>query len=169
MNARSFSRLTVTGALACVGVFGFSAPAALGSAAQIDPTGHGIDVGQSPVGVPGNCPFGNGDASFTFTGGSGVSHESTNKNGDWGGLTAQGPGVFAEDGTPLYAGHLVVWFGGGNNIQGQQEFGTTVNFTGTSLSDPTQTVSIHVSFGGAIPAHSTTPAANHVSVNIVCR
>src|SRR5258708_7945902 len=116
MNARPFSRLTVTGALACVGVLGFSAPAAFGSAAQIDPTGHGIDVGQSPVAVPGNCPFGNGD-----------------------------------------------------NIQGQQEFGTTVNFTGTSLSDSTQTVSIHVSFGGAIPAHSTTPAANHVSVNIVCR
>jgi len=53
--------------------------------------------------------------------------------------------------TALYQGHLVVWFGGGDNSQGQQEFGTTVNFTGTGLSNSAQTLSLHVSFGGAIP------------------
>jgi len=30
-----------------------------------------MDLGPSPVGVPANCPFSNGDASVTFTSGSG--------------------------------------------------------------------------------------------------
>jgi hypothetical protein len=168
MNATSFGRLTIVGAFACLGVLGYSSPAAFGSAVRIDPTGHGMDLGPSPSGVPANCPFSNGDASVTFTSGSGVKHETDNKNGGWGGLTAQGSGVFSEDGTALYHGHLVVWFGGGGNTQGQQEFGTTINFTGTGLSNSAQTLSLHVSFGGAIPAHSTTPTANHLSVHMVC-
>ena len=45
-----------------------------------------------------------------------VSHGTQNKNGDWGGETAEGPAVLATSGgTAQYTGHLTEWGGGGQN------------------------------------------------------
>jgi hypothetical protein len=166
---KSVIRLMAIGALACIGAVGPSATAAFAGAVHADPSTLGpIDIGPSPVGVPANCPFPNGDSSFAFTSGHAVLYGTSNKNGDWGGGTAEGPGVFMENGTPLYQGHLSYWTGGGNNIQGQNQGSFTLDFNGTGLSDPSQNVSIHLNAGSATPAHGTIPTSNRVNVNITC-
>lgn len=154
---RSKYGIATVGALAaaCVAAGGARATAITGSAAGLT-----FDLGPSPVGLPSNCQFPNGDANFVFLGGSTVSHDSSNKNGDWGGETAQGPATFYEDSTAIATGHLTVWGGGGNNSQGQNEGGLTLNFTSSG-------VSIHVNFHQTVNANGV-PTASPGNVQVVC-
>jgi hypothetical protein len=119
-----------------------------------------FDLGPSPVGLPSNCPFPNGDANFVFLSGNGVGHDSTNKNGDWGGETVTGTANFLEGSTLIDTGHLTIWGGGGNNNQGQGEGGFTLNFTGSS-------VTIHVN-GHNTQSASGNQVGNAGNVQITC-
>jgi len=169
--------LVVAGAAAVVGL---SSSGALASAIHPNPVGHVIDVGPSPTGVPGNCPFANGDASFQLVSGNVVVHNSSNKNGDWGGVTFEGTAIFQDApfsgfdsmGNPidigppvaLYEGRLTYSIGNGNNAGGQGEGGMQVDFRG---SGPGGSLVLHVN------AHMTTnnggtSTANVVNVNFTC-
>ena len=92
-----FTKLATAAAALTVGV-GLAAPAAFadpghaGSAA-----GFTLDLGPSPVGVPANCPFQNGDAAITWT------------SGQLNPQTITGDAVFSLNGTDLYAGHATTW------------------------------------------------------------
>jgi hypothetical protein len=145
-------------------VMGLSAAPAFGAAQTGSAAGFPFDLGPSPVGLPANCPFANGDANFVFLSGSFVQHDTTKPTGDWGGATAQGTAQFYEDSTPLYQGHLTLWEGGGNNAQSQTENGFTLDFNGSGAAG---TLHIH------IDAHGTTnnagvQTANHQNVTISC-
>lgn len=157
----------VAGAIAAAGL---SAAPAFGAPAQVDhqngaiPAGYPWDLGPSPAGLPQTCQFPNNDANFVFQSGTFVSHGTGNANGDWGGLTAQGPAVFYEDSTPIAQGHLTIWEGGGNNAKAQTEGGFTLDFAGSGASG---TVQIHVN------GHMTTnaqgqPTAGGLNVNVTC-
>jgi hypothetical protein len=119
------------------------------------------------VTVQGNCPaWLSSDAwALNFVDGKAVFHGTENKNGDWGGFTAQGPAVLASsDGTTQYTGHATEWGGGGNNSGGQTEGGFTLNFNG---SGPAGAISIHVN------QHSTTnnagtPTSNFLNATVSC-
>lgn len=159
-----------------------SMPGALAAAGHPNPVGHVIDIGPDPVGLPGNCPFPNNDASFLVTSGNAVGHETSNKNGDWGGFTFEGTVTFREtpysgfdsNGNPidtgapvsLYTGHLTYWEGGGNNATGQNEGGGTVNFSGTSLSG-SATLRIHANFHGTMSSSGNT-VGNVLNVSVTC-
>jgi len=117
--------------------------------------------------VRGNCPdFLLSDSwAVNWVDGNSVSHGTENKNGDWGGFTAEGPAVLtSSDGTVQYRGHATVWGGGGNNKAGQSEGGFTLSF---NASGPVGTISIHAH------QHSTTnnagtPTANVFSATVAC-
>jgi hypothetical protein len=162
------------------------APIASASAFHPDPSGHTIGVGPSPTGV-GNCAFANDDASFLVVRGNVVLHDSTNKNGDWGGMTFEGDAIFQEapysgfddNGNPidtgapvgLYEGRLTYWAGGGNNVTGQSEGGFTLTFHGTAV-DGAGTIDIHVTAHQTLVhgtvASSGTPTANVGNVKVSC-
>lgn len=153
------------------------------AAAMHPPTvaGHTIELGPSPVGV-GNCTFANNDSSFLTVSGNAVSHETTNKNGDWGGITFEGTAIFQEapydgidsSGNPidigppvqLYEGHLSYCNGGGNNAGGQSEGGFTVDFHGTALSG-SGTLDIHANVHGTTN-DSGKSTANVGNVSVAC-
>ena len=125
------------------------------------------------VTIPSNCPgFLSTDAwNLNFVDGKAVSHGTLNKNGDWGGFTAEGPAVLtSSNGATQYSGHATEWAGGGQNSNPggpptqQSEGGFTLHFNG---SGPLGTISIHVD------AHSTTnnsgtPTNNFTHVNVSC-
>lgn len=169
----SVVRSAAAGGLAVAGAIGLYAPHAF-AAAQVQHfngsvAGTPFDLGASPVGLPSSCPFDNGDANFVFLSGSGVFHDTTNNNGDWGGGTMQGQAQFYEDSTPIAQGHLTVWEGGGNNspARGQNEGGLTATFTGTGSGI---SVTIHVNGHMTIPANSSTgePTADVLNVTVTC-
>lgn len=142
-------------------------PAATASAAAQTasiPAGSAFDLGPSPVPLPAACPFANGDANFVFMSGSAVSYGTENANGDWGGETLTGPAVLFEDTTAIAAGHLTIWFGGGNNARGQSEGALTVNFAGSGSDG---TVELHVSGQMAVNALGR-PTANPLNVHVTC-
>ena len=150
------------------------APAAFGGQVQhFD--GLVFPLGGGGNGPPPGCPVQSGPNAIVSTGGNGVGHESTNKNGDWGGQTYEGaavfefvPGGFDTNGnpigqvTPLYSGHLTLWSGGGNNQAGQTEGGLTLTFQGTAIvgaSAPSATIHIH------LEGHTTTNNAGTTTAN----
>ena len=160
-----------------------AAPTAGASAVHPPNTsGHTIDIGPSPTGLPTTCQFPNNDASFLTVSGNAVSHMTSNKNGDWGGLTFEGTAIFQEapysgfdsNGNPidtgppvqLYEGHLTYWTGGGNNAGGQTEGGFTANFHGMALSG-SGTLDIHVNAHGTTN-NAGTPTANVINVSVTC-
>ena len=117
--------------------------------------------------IPSNCPtFLTTDSwALNFVSGNSVSHGTSNKNGDWGGGTAQGQAeLTTSDGTVQYAGHLTEWGGGGNNAGGQTEGGFTLTFNGSGIAG---NLSIHVD-GHQSTNNSGTPTANHMHVNVTC-
>jgi hypothetical protein len=125
------------------------------------------------VTIPANCPsFLSTDSwNLNFVGGNSVNHGTSNKNGSWGGGTAEGQAeLTTSDGTVQYAGHLQEWFGGGQNTRdgsdqiGQGEDGFTTNFNGSGIAGH---LSIHVS-GHSTFNNSGTPTANHMNVNVTC-
>ena len=173
MKSTSIARCgIVAGAL--VAAVGLNTSAAFG-AAQVQhengsiPAGTPWPLGSDPAGLPQSCQFPNGFANFVFQSGTYVSHGTGNANGDWGGMTLEGPAVFLEDTTPIGQGHLTIWEGGGNNAidRGQNEGGITVNFTGTVSG---QNVQIHVNEHMTVPANSPTgaPTANVQNVTVTC-
>jgi hypothetical protein len=157
--------IAILGATLAVGVMAFSPAApALASAQTGSAAGIPFDLGPSPVGLPSNCPFANSDANFVFQNGTFVSHGVTNKNGDWFGITAEGPAVFSEDTTALYQGHLTIWFGVGNNAKAQTENGFTLDYHGTG---PGGSLAIHVDGHTTTNAGGTTTATPQ-HVHITC-
>jgi hypothetical protein len=143
---------------------GLGAAPAFAAAQTGSAAGLPFDLGPSPVGLPANCPFANDDANFVFQSGNTVQHDSTNKNGDWGGATAEGTAIFYENTTPLYEGHLTLWEGGGNNAQQQAEQGFTLDFHGSGAGG---NLALHVDGHGTVNAHGT-PTANVQNVSISC-
>ena len=147
--------LLAAGVLSLGGLALAVATASAGSALHCNPSSSQCPVGSlitgpSPVPLPGNCPswLSTDTWSLDFTDGNAVLHESTNKNGDWGGVTAEGPAALTSfDGTVQYAGHATEWGGGGNNSGGQTEGGFTLTFHGSGIAG---SLSIHVD------GHSTT-------------
>jgi hypothetical protein len=169
-------RLVVAG-LTCAGALGVGVASSSATAQHAPAAALGVqEIGPSPTGISPGCPFGNGDFGVQFLAGNAVFHESSNKNGDWGGNTIEGPAQFGlvvhqADGsltlTPMYQGHLTIWAGGGNNKAGQSEGGETFNFNGLGVSDPTAMLGVHFN------THSTTnnagtPTANVLNVSITC-
>jgi hypothetical protein len=119
------------------------------------------------VSVQGNCPafLFTDPWALNFLDGNAVFHGTENKNGDWGGFTAQGPAVLtSSDQTVQYAGHATEWGGGGNNSGGQSEGGFTLSFNGSGLAG---SISVHAH------QHSTTnnagaPTSNVFSATVTC-
>jgi hypothetical protein len=135
-----------------------------------------ILTGPAPLGqvtIVGTCPdfLTTDDWALNFTDGNAVSHGTQNKNGDWGGGTANGRAVLtSSDGTVQYTGQATEWFGGGQNSNpggpptNQSEFGFTFHFNG---SGPAGTISIH------IHQHQTTnnagtPTSNVSGATVTC-
>ena len=161
IRSTAVAGLIAAGAAGGAGLLAAPAYAAVqtGSAA-----GMPFDLGPSPVGLPVSCPFANGDANFVFLSGSEVQHFTSNKNGDWGGLTVEGPAQFFEGTIPLYQGHLTLWEGGGNNAKAQTEGGLTLNFEGTGAGGK---LSVHVNFHSTTNAQGS-PTANAENVQVSC-
>ena len=119
-------KLAFAAAALTVGV-GLAAPAAFadpghaGSAA-----GFSMDLGPSPVGVPTNCPFKNGDAALTWT------------SGQLNPQTITGDAIFSLNDINLYTGHATTW---GN----QTNF--TLTFQGTGAGGS----SLHIHIVGNKP------------------
>jgi hypothetical protein len=171
----ALARRTMTAVLgaAAAGVLLLPASTAFASASHPNPVGHTFDIGPAPTALPSNCSFANQDASFLLISGSAVSHDTSNKNGDWGGLTIQGTAIFQEapfsgfddNGNPidtgapvpLYQGHVSIWTGGGNNAGGQSEFGLTVDFHGSSASG---NLDLHVT------AHQTANNSGNLTASV---
>lgn len=166
MKPASLVRGIVAGPLMVAAAVGLYASPAF-AAAQVqhqngDITGMEFPLGPSPVDLPSSCQFNPGFASFLFTSGTGVFHETDNNNGSWGGETLQGQAVFYLDSTPVDQGHLTVWEGGGDNYpnHSQSEGGLTLTFNGA-------TVQIHVS-GHMTTNAQGTPTAEIENVQISC-
>lgn len=170
MKPASISRFGIVAGLALAASTGLNASTAF-AAAQVQHfkgsiAGMPFNLGPSPAGLPPSCQFDNNDANFVFQSGTGVFHDTTNNNGDWGGATFQGTAVFYEDSTAIAQGHLTVWEGGGTNYpnQGQTESGLTANFTGTG---PGGTVQIHVN-GHMTSNAQGQPTADVTNVQVSC-
>jgi hypothetical protein len=125
------------------------------------------------VTIPANCPaFLSTDAwTLNFVGGNSVSHGTLNKNGDWGGETAEGPAVLmSSDGTVQYSGHATEWGGGGQNSNPggdptqQSEGGFTFHFIG---SGPAGNIDIHA-HQHSTTNNSGTPTSNVFDVTVTC-
>ena len=140
-----------------------------------DPTcgANPILTGPAPVSLPGNCPaFLSTDTwTLAFVDGNSVSHFTQNKNGDWGGGTAEGTAVLtSSEGTLEYTGHATEWFGGGQNSDPggdptqQSEMGFTLHFNG---SGPAGTLDIHAD-GHSTTNNSGTLTNNFMNVNVSC-
>jgi hypothetical protein len=100
------------------------------------------------VAIAPNCPsfISSGTWTLDFVSGNGVSHQTSNNNGGWGGASAEGPGVLTttSDGTVQYSGHLQNRGSSGNNSlsgnnQSVNDF--TLDFNGTGIAG---SISIHV-------------------------
>ena len=152
----------------------WAAPGSGSGAMHGDPTlVNPVITGPPPVTLPGNCPaFLSSDWVLNFTGGgNAVSYGTSNKNGDWGGANAEGPAALSTpDSTVQYAGHLHVWFGGGQNSNPggtptqQWEQGFTLEFDGTGIAG---NLTIHANM------HTTTndkgiTTNNILNINVVC-
>ena len=164
--------------MAGLGVFSSSAFAsATNGTTHCDPSNaicglNPVLTGPPPpfVTIPANCPsFLSTDAwSLDFVSGNAVSHGTSNKNGDWGGVTAEGQAVLTtHDGTAQYAGHLTEWGGGGQNSPSgtnQTEGGFTLTFHGSGVAG---NLSIHAD-SHSTTNNSGTPTANHNSAIVSC-
>jgi hypothetical protein len=166
--------------IAMGGLAAFAPAASASSNGATNGTGHcdpsspacGVNpVLQGPpppfVSIPSNCPAFLSTDTWTldFVSGKAVFHGTTNKNGTWGGFTAQGQAVLAtSDSTVQYAGHLTEWGGGGNNSGGQTEGGFTLDFNGSGIAG---NLSIHVD-SHSTTNNSGTPTANVQNVKVTC-
>lgn len=164
MARTRIQRLAITAVVVGAGLAIGPATSAFATAQTGSAAGLTFDLGPSPTGLPSSCWFPNGDANFQYLSGNVVQHDSANKNGDWGGETAEGTANFFEGTTWIAQGHLTIWGGGGNNAQAQTEGGMTINFTGAG---PGGSLRIHVNFHGTTNAAGT-PTANVLNVGVDC-
>jgi hypothetical protein len=120
-----------------------------------------------------NCPsfITDGSWELNFVSGNAVSHGTINKNGDWGGATAEGQAVLTTaDGTVQYSGHLQEWGGGGQNSNpggppmNQSENGFTLNFKGSGVAG---SISINVNMH-TTTNNSGTPTSSPAGGNATC-
>jgi hypothetical protein len=78
-----------------------------------------------------------------------VQHGTVNNNGGWGGETSTGQATLyalngdGSLGAAQYVGHVTEWDGGGGNQAGQTSGGFTLDFHGTSVTNPSQTLQVH--------------------------
>jgi hypothetical protein len=139
-------------------------PAAHATATTGSAAGFSMDLGPASQAIPG-CPVSVGqDLNLVWDDGNLVEHGSSNKNGDWGGSTAEGTVEFQVDGTTLFTGHGTFWGGGGNNKAGQSEGGFTLDFHGTGADG---SLSLHVD-GHMTTNNAGTPTANVMHVAASC-
>jgi hypothetical protein len=164
MRERVLLRFIGPGLVACLAALGVSAAPVLASATHPNPAGQVLDIGTFPGNLPANCPFTNQDASFLFTDGHAVTYGTTNQNGSWGGFNVEGNAIFQEAALQLYEGHVHAWFGNGNNVQGQAEFGLTIEFHGTGVAG---SLDLHANAHGTMNANGTV-TANVFKVSITC-
>lgn len=159
------TRIATIVALACMLVFGSTTAAQASSAAGHGPASllNPVISGPAPF-LPADCPFSNDDLTLNFVDGNAVFYGTQNANGEWGGANASGTAVFADDGTPLYQGHLNIWFGDGNNAGAQTETGFTMDYHGTG---PGGSLSIHVNQQNTTN-NGGTPTANAMNLKITC-
>jgi hypothetical protein len=119
------------------------------------------------VTIPANCPqFLSTDAwVLAFTSGHSVGHDTSNRNGDWGGFTAEGQAdLTTSDNTVQYSGHLTEWGGGGYNSGAQTEFGFTLTFNGSGIAG---NLSIHVT-GHSTTNNNGTTTKTFQNVTVTC-
>jgi hypothetical protein len=125
------------------------------------------------VTIASNCPsFISTDSwNLNFVSGNSVFHGTDNKNGSWGGGTAEGQAQFVtSDNAVQYAGHLQEWFGGGQNTPdgstqvGQSENGFTTNFNGSGIAGH---LSIHAS-GHMTFNNNGTMTVNTMKATVTC-
>jgi hypothetical protein len=171
-----------------VGGFALSSPSAFANSSNgathvtthCDPSDPACQLNPALTGPPPpfvtiapNCPSFISTDSWTldFVSGNSVSHGTDNKNGSWGGGTAEGQAVFTtSDGTVQYTGHLQEWFGGGQNTPdgssqvGQGENGFTTNFNGSGVAGK---LSIHAS-GHMTFNNSGRLTANTTNAQVTC-
>jgi hypothetical protein len=167
MTTEATMRTSIPTSVACVALAAvvLSAPSPAVAAAQAgSAAGLTFDLGPSPVGLPANCPFGNGDGNFVYLDGNAVAHTVANANGDRGGDTSEGTAEFLIGSDPLYQGHLVIHGGGNANAKAETMQGFTLDFQG---SGSVGALSIHVTFHVTTDAQGV-PAAHTQLVNIRC-
>jgi hypothetical protein len=183
-TTRLFAALGATGVLV-LGCILIGIPAAQASPTQVvnihcnpaDPTCVPSPALSGPapgwVDVGSTCPawIADGVWMLNYTGGNSVQHFTTNKNGDWGGMTATGPAeLTAPDGTLAYTGHLTQWYGAGQNSNPggqptqQSATGFTLTFNG---SGPAGTISIHANTHQTTNNAGTTTAST-LSGRVTC-
>lgn len=126
-----------------------------------------IITGPPPIALPANCPafLSTPDWSLDFTSGNAVGYGTENKNGDWGGGTAEGQAALTtSDGTVQYSGHATLWFGEGNNAGGQTEQVFTLTFNGSGIAG---NIDIHANDQQATN-NAGTPTASGSNISVTC-
>lgn len=125
------------------------------------------------VSLPSNCPafLSTDDWTLAFIDGNSVSHGTLNKNGDWGGGTAEGTAeLTSSDNTVQYMGQATEWGGGGQNSDPgadptqQSENGFTLHFHGSGAAG---TIDIHLDIHSTTN-NSGTPTSNVTHVTVTC-
>jgi len=127
-----------------------------------------------PPAAPAGCPV-QLPVAMISNSGNGVEHLTVNGTGDWFTTTFEGDTTvftllgFDQMGNPIlgaptFQGHLTTWFGAADNNQ-NTVFHTTLDFHGTSLSNPAESVDLHGSFGVTTNASGQVTAA---PINITC-
>jgi hypothetical protein len=127
-----------------------------------------------PPTAPPSCPV-QLPVAMISNSGNGVEHLAVNGTGDWFTTTFEGdasifpflgfdPAGNPILGAPTFQGHLTTWFGTADNNQ-NNVFHTTLDYHGTSLSSPAQTVDLHANFGVTTNASGRLTAA---PINITC-
>jgi hypothetical protein len=129
------------------------------------------------VSIPANCPgfLSTGTWEVDFTDGNAHSHFTINKNGDWGGGTANGPAQFVltnpdRTTTVEYTGQATEWFDGGQNSNPggdptQQSVNSfTVHFNGNG---PAGSLDVHAN-GHMTTNNAGTLTANVANANVRC-
>jgi hypothetical protein len=185
-------RLKITSVLAVGGIVLLGGPSSLawataqtGSASSLppevlSPLGDSVTNSGCPASVLSDWGV------LVFSSGHTVNHDSSNKNGDWGGGTIEGDATITlftnapanpDDPTSLpsgqdksagpFTGHLTEWFGGGNNSRGQGEGGFTFSFHGVSSNGMTVDVQQH-QHQTMSAANGGTPTANAGGGSITC-
>jgi hypothetical protein len=171
----------VLGAVAAAAALVVAVPALAGGNGSTTTTGHAHGTDVSVVGVigvtpppdlPAGCPL-QLPIAFLPTTGNAIFHDTTNKAGDdwftttftgqvdaYAGTVIDDEGDVAPVGGVLYSGHLTTWFGSEDNKQ-NGVFHATLDFHGTSSTDPSQTIRLHGSFDVTFNANgeaTATPA-----------
>ena len=165
MNVNMPIRHFAVGALACLGVLGPMASAALATGSPVPAAGIDIPIGTLPppgAGGPvaADCPssLSSAHADFLFSSGNAVFYGPATNPATHGG-NVEGIATLNVGGTAKYTGQAHFWFGFNVNPtgNGQNYNGITVSFHGTSTGADGGSITINGSFGSGTAAN---PAGN---------